>query len=33
MMSDLYFNGKFIGNVENPNDFVKQVMAWDRDGI
>ena len=32
-MSDLYFNGKFIGNVENANDFVKQVVNERRKGV
>ena len=31
-MSDFYFNGKFLGSVENPDDFVKQVVNERRKG-
>ena len=31
-MSDFYFNGKFLGSVENPDDFVKQVINERRKG-
>jgi DNA-directed RNA polymerase subunit B' len=32
-MSDLYFNGKFLGSVENPEDFYKQVINERRKGV
>lgn len=31
--ADVFFNGKFIGNTKNPEDFVKKVREKRRDGI
>jgi DNA-directed RNA polymerase subunit B' len=32
-MSEVYLNGKFVGWVDNPEDFVKQVRAERRKGV
>jgi DNA-directed RNA polymerase subunit B' len=32
-MSDLYLNGKFLGSVENPDDFYKQIINERRKGV
>ena len=32
-MSDFYFNGKFLGDLEEPDDFVKQVINERRKGV
>jgi len=32
-MSDIYLNGKFLGSIENSEDFVKQVINERRKGI
>ena len=32
-MSDLYFNGKFLGSIENPDDFYRQVINERRKGV
>ena len=32
-MSDFYFNGRFLGNLEEPEEFVKQVINERRKGV
>jgi DNA-directed RNA polymerase subunit B len=32
-MSDVYYNGRFVGNIEDPKDFAKQVINERRKGV